>query len=191
MKVKEESEKAGLKLNIQKTKIMASSPITSWQTDAKTMETVKDFYFLGLQNLCRWLLQPWNQKTLAPWKKSYDQSAAAAKSLQSCPTLCNPIDGSPPESRPWDSPGKNTGVGCHFLLQSRQHIKKQRHYFVDKGSSSQSYGSSSSHVWMSELDHKESWALKNWCFWTVVLKKTLESPLDCKIKPVNLKGNQC
>ena len=67
----------------------------------------------------------------------------------------------------------------------RQHIKKQRHYFPDKGPYSQSYGFSSSHVWMWELDHKESWALKNWCFWTVVLEKTLESPFDCrKIKLV-------
>ena len=60
MKVKEESEKAGLKLNIQKTKIMASGPITSWQIDGKTMETVRDFIFGGLQNHCRWWLQPWN-----------------------------------------------------------------------------------------------------------------------------------
>ena len=60
MKVKEESEKAGLKVNIQKTKIMASGPITSWQIDGETMETVTDFYFLGLQNHCRWWLQPWN-----------------------------------------------------------------------------------------------------------------------------------
>ena len=75
--------------------------------------------------------------------------------------------------------------------QHRQHIKKQRHYFVDKGPSSQSYGFSSSHVWMWEVDHKESWAPKNRCFWTVVLEKTLESPLDCKkIQPVNPKGNQ-
>ena len=60
-----------------------------------------------------------------------------------------------------------------------------------KGPSSQSYGFSSSHVWMWELDYKESWALKNWCFWTVVLEKTLESPLDCKeIQPVHPKGNQ-
>ena len=64
--------------------------------------------------------------------------------------------------------------------QPRQHIKKQRHYFTDKGPSSQSYGFSSNHVWMWELNYKESWALKNWCFWTVVLEKTLESPLDCK-----------
>ena len=63
---------------------------------------------------------------------------------------------------------------------SRQHIKKKRHYFANKGPSSQSYGFSSSHVWMWELDYKESWVQKHWCFWTVVLKKTLESPLDCK-----------
>ena len=75
--------------------------------------------------------------------------------------------------------------------QSWQHIQKQRHYFARKGLSSQSYGSSVSHVWMWELDHKESRALKNWCFLTVVLQKTLESPLDCKdIKPVNPNGNQ-
>ena len=73
----------------------------------------------------------------------------------------------------------------------RQHIKKQRSYFTNKGPSSQSYGFSSSHVWMWELDHKESWVLKNWCFLTVVLEKTLESPLDSKeIKTVNPKGNQ-
>ena len=75
--------------------------------------------------------------------------------------------------------------------QPRQHIKKQRHYFANKGPSSQSYGFSSSHVWMWELDHKESLALKNWCFWTVVLEKTLKSPLGCKeIQPVNPKRNQ-
>ena len=73
----------------------------------------------------------------------------------------------------------------------RQHIKKQRHYFANKGQSSQSYGFSSSHVWMWELDYKGSWAPKNWCFWTVVLEKTLEILLDCKeIQPVHPKGNQ-
>ena len=72
--------------------------------------------------------------------------------------------------------------------QPRQHIQKQRHYFVNKGPSSQCYGFSSCHVWMWELDYKESWALKNWCFWTVVLEKTLESPLDWKeIQPVHPK----
>ena len=139
MKVKEESEKVGLKLSIQKTKIMTSGPITSWEIDGETVETVSDFIFGGLQNHCRWWLQPWNEKTLAPWKKSYDQP--------------------------------------------RQHIKKQRHYFVNKGLSS--------HVWIWELDHKESWAPKNCCFQMVVLEKTLESPLDFKEnKPVNPKGNQ-
>ena len=126
---------------------MASSPITSWQIDGENVETVSDFILAVLQNHCRWWLQPWNQKTLAPWKKSYDQP--------------------------------------------RQHIKKQTHYFAYKGPSSQSYGFSSIHVWMRELDHKEIWAPKNWCFWSVVLEKTLESPLDCKeIKLVNPKGNR-
>ena len=75
--------------------------------------------------------------------------------------------------------------------QPKQHIKKQRHDFADKGLSSQSYGFSNSHVWMWELDCKESWVLKNWCFWTVVLEKTLESPLDCKeIQLVHPKGDQ-
>ena len=145
MKVKEESENVGLKLNIQKTKIMTSGPMTSRQIDGETVETVAD-YFWGLQNHCRWWLQPWNQKTLTPWKDSYDQP--------------------------------------------RQHIKKQRHHFVNKGPSSQSFGFSSSHVWMWELDCKESWPSKNWCFWTVVLEKTLVRPLDCKeIQPVHPKGD--
>ena len=69
-------------------------------------------------------------------------------------------------------------------------LKKQRCYFANKGPSSRSYGFSSGHVWMWELDYKGSWVLKNWCFWTVVLEETLESPLNCKIKPVNPKGNQ-
>ena len=70
-------------------------------------------------------------------------------------------------------------------------MKKQRHYFADKGPSSQSYGFSSSHVWTWEWNYKESWVLKNWCFWTVVLEKIHESPLDCKkIQPVHSKGNQ-
>ena len=75
--------------------------------------------------------------------------------------------------------------------QHRQHIKKQRHYFANRGPSSQVYGFSSSHVWMWKLDYKESWVPKNWCFWTVVLEKTLESPLNCEeIQPVHPKGNQ-
>ena len=140
MKVKEESEKVGLKLNIYKTKIMASGPITSWQIDGEKNENSDRVYFFGLQIYCRWWLQP-------PLKKSYDQP--------------------------------------------RQLIKKQRHYFANKDLSSQSYGFSHSHVWMWGLDCEESWALKNWCFWTVVLEKTLESPLEYKeIQPVYLKGNQ-
>ena len=75
--------------------------------------------------------------------------------------------------------------------QPRQHIKKQRHYFVHKGPSSQGYGFSSDHVWMWERDNKESWESKNWCFWTVVLEKILESPSACKeIQPVHAKGDQ-
>ena len=103
MKVKEESEKVGLKLNIQKTKIMASGPITSWEIHGETVETVADFIFLGSKITadgdCSHEI-----KTLTAWKESYDQP--------------------------------------------RQHIKKQRHYFVNKGLSSQGYGFSTSHVWM-------------------------------------------
>ena len=76
-------------------------------------------------------------------------------------------------------------------MTNRQSIEKQRHYFANKDPYSQNYGFSSSHVQMWELGHKEGWVPKNWCFWTVVLEKTLESPLKCKeIKPVNPKGNQ-
>ena len=78
-----------------------------------------------------------------------------------------------------------------MIAEALSYVYMQRYYFAVKGPSSQSYGFSSSHLWMWELDHKENWALKNWCFWTVVLEKTLESPLDCKeIKPVHPKGNQ-
>ena len=74
---------------------------------------------------------------------------------------------------------------------ARQHIKKQKHHFANTSPYGQSYGFSSSHVWMWEVDHKESWVPKNWCFWTVVLENTLESPLDCKeIQPVHTKGDQ-
>ena len=82
---------------------------------------------------------------------------------------------------------------CRWWLQpwNLKDAWKQIYYFADKGPSSQSYGFSSSHLLMLDLDHKESWATKNWCFWTVMLEKTLESPLDCKeIQSVNLKGNQ-
>ena len=78
-----------------------------------------------------------------------------------------------------------------MVTVTREHIKKQRHYFANKCPSSKSYGFSSSYVWMWELDYKDSWVPKNWCFWTVVLEKTLESPLDYKeIQLVNPKGNQ-
>ena len=145
MKVKEESEKSVLKVNIQKTQILASGPITSWQIDGKTMETVTDFS-------C-------SPKSL--------QMMTAAMILKDAYSLEEKHD------------------------QTRQHIKKQRYYFANKGPFSRSYGFSSSHVWMWELDYKESCAPKNWCFWIVVLEKTLVSPLDSKeIKPVNPKGNQ-
>ena len=86
-------------------------------------------------------------------------------------------------------------IKTHLLLgrkvRPRQHIKKQRHSFANKGPTRQGYGFSSGHVWMWELDCEESWALKNRCFWSVVLEKTLESPLDCKeILPVHPKGDQ-
>ena len=145
MKVKEESEKAGLKLNIQKPKIMASSVITSWEIDEETRETVTDFIFLG-------------SKITTDGDYSHEVKRRLLLGRKAITNL--------------DS------------------IKKQTHYFVDKGPSSQSYGFSSSHVWMWELDHK-GWVLKNWCFWTVAFKKTLESPLDFKeIKLVNPKENQ-
>ena len=144
MKVKEDSEKVGLTLNIQKTKIMAPSPITSWENRRGNSGNSVRLYFGGLQSHCRWWLQPWNYKTLTPWKESYNQP--------------------------------------------REHIQKQRHYFANKGPFSQGYGFSSVHVWMWEFHYKESWAPKNRCFWTMVLEKTLESPLDCKeIQPVHSK----
>ena len=123
---------------------MASSPITSWQINGKTMETVTNFIFLGSKITADGDYSH-KIKILAPWKKIYD--------------------------RP------------------RQHIKKQRYHFADKGPYCQSYGFSSSHVWMWELNHKEGWAPKKWCFLNMVLEKTLESPLACKkIKPVNPKS---
>ena len=103
-KVKEESEKAGLQLNIQKTKIMESGPITSWQTDGEMVETVRDFIFLGSKITAVGDCSHEIKKTLTPWKESYDQP--------------------------------------------KQHIKKQRHQFANKGPSSQGYGFSCGHVWM-------------------------------------------
>ena len=144
MKVKEESAKVGLKLNIQKTKIMASSPVTSWQING---ETVTEFIFLG-------------SKIGADGDCSYE--------IKRCLLLRRKV-----------------------MTNLDSLLKKQRHCFANKGPSSQGYGFSSSHVWMWELGYEESWAPKNWSFWTVVLEKTLESPLDCKeIQPVHPKGDQ-
>ena len=126
---------------------MASGPITSWEIDRETVETVSDFIFWGAPKSLQMVTAAMKLKDTYSWKKSYDQP--------------------------------------------RQHIKKQRHYFANKGPSSQSYGFSNSHVFMWELDYKESWVPKTWCFWTVVLEKTVESPWDCKeIQPVNSKGSQ-
>jgi len=147
MRVKEESEKSSFKLNIQKTKIIACSLITSQQVDGETVVTVTDFIFLG-SNITA----------------DSDCSHQTKRQL--------PL-------------GRKTVTNIDSI------IKKQRHYFANKGPSSQSNGFSSSHVRMWELDYKESWVLKNLCFWAVMLEKTLESPLDCKeIKPVNPKANQ-
>ena len=134
--MKEESEKVGLKLNIQKTKIMASGPITSWQIDGETVETETD-YILGGSIITA--------------------GGNCIHEIKRCLLL-----------------------GRKAMTNLDSIFKKQRHHFTKKGPSSQSYGFSSSHVWMWELDYKESWAPKNWGFWTVVLEKTLESPLDCK-----------
>ena len=131
MKVKEESEKVGLKLSVQKTKIMASGPITSQQINGETVETVTDFILGG-------------SKITADGDCSHEIK-------------------------------RRLLLGRKVMTNLRQHIQKQRHYLANKGPSSQSYGFSSSHVWMWELDCKESWVPKNWCFWTVVLEKTLES----------------
>ena len=144
MKVKEENEKFGLNLNIQKTKIMASGPITSWQIDRETMEEVRDFIFGG-------------SKITSGGDCSYEIK-------------------------------RRLLLGRKVMTNLNSLLKKQRYYFANKCPSSQSYGFSSSHVLMWELDYKESWALKNWCFWTVVLEETLESSLDCKeIQPINPK----
>ena len=145
MKVKEESEKTGLKFNIQKTKIMASSPITSWQKNGETVETVAEFL--------------WGSKITVDGDWSHK--------IKRCLLL-----------------GRKAMTNLDSIFKSRDIT------LPAKGPSSQSYGFSSSHVWMWELDYEESWAPKNWYFWTVMLEKTLESPLDCKeIQPVHPKGN--
>ena len=147
LKVKEESEKVCLKLNIQKIKIMASGPITSWEINGEIVETVSDFIFLG-------------SKITADGDCSHE--------IKRCLLLERKV-----------------------MTSLESNIKKQRHYFANKGPSGQGYGFSSGHVGMWELDCEESWALNNWCSWTMVLEKTLESPLDCKeIQPVHPEGYQ-
>ena len=142
--MKEESEKVGLKLNIQKTKIMASGPITSWEIDAETVETVSEF-ILGGSNITA----------------DGDCSQEIKRRLLL---------------------GRKVMTNLDSILKSRD--------IANKGPSSQGYGFSSGHVWMLKLDCEESWELKNWCFWTVVLEKTLESPLDFEeIQPVHPKGD--
>ena len=135
MKVKEEGENIGLKLNIQKTKIMASVPITLWKIDGETVETVADFIF-------------WGSKITADGDCSHE--------IKRCLLL-----------------ERKVMINLDSILKSRDITLPTKVHLV--------WG----------LDYKESWALKNWCFWTVALEKTLECPLDCKeIQPVHPKGNQ-
>ena len=137
------SEKIGLKLNIPKTKIVTSGPITSWQIDGETMETVTDFILGG-------------SKIIA----NGDCSHEIKKTLFL---------------------GRKVMTNLDSILKSRDITLPTKVHLVE-------VVFSSSHVWMWELDYEESWPLKNWCFWTVVLEKTLEGPLDFKdIQPVHLK----
>ena len=132
MKVKEESEKTGLKLNIQKTKILASSPITSWQIDGETMETARNFIFL-------------DSKITADSDFSHEIKRSLLR-------------------------GRKAMTDLDSIL------KRQRHHFSNKGPYSRSYDVFSSDVWMWELDHKESWVPKNWCFWTGCWRRLLRVP---------------
>ena len=126
---------------------MESGPITSWETDGETVETVSDFIFGG-----------------SKITTDGDCSHKIKRRLLLRRKVMTNLDSM---------------------------LKSKRHYFANKGLSSQCYGFSSGHVWMWELDCEEGWALKNWCFWTVVLEKTLESPLDCKkVQPIHPKGDQ-
>ena len=151
MKVKEESEKVGLKLNIQKTKIMASGPITSWQIDGETVETVSDLIFLGSKITADGDCSHEIKRRLVLGRKVMTNLPLLILSGFSRVRLCaTPWTAAPRLVCPWDFPGKSTGVGCHCLLhdQPRQHIKKQRHYLANKGLSSQGYGFSTGHAWM-------------------------------------------
>ena len=210
-------------------KIMVSGPITSWPISGKKMETLTDFSFLGSKitvdgdysheiKRCLWL----GRKAMT--------NLLTAKSLQLCPTLCNPIDGSPPGSpvpgilqarilewvaisfsnawkwkvkvkslsrvqllaTPWTAayqapPSMGfsrqeywSGLSLPSPMTNLDNVLKRDITLPTKVCIVKAMVFSSSHVWMWELDHKEGWAPKNWCFWTVVLEKTLESPLDCK-----------
>ena len=137
MKLKEESEKVGLKLNTQKMKIMASGPITSWEIDGETVETVSDFIFLG---------------------SKITKDGDCSHEIQRCLLLGRKV------------------------MTNRQHIKKQRHYFSNKGLFIQSYGFSSSHVWMWELDHKGGCC----CYSITQSCPTLCDPMDCSTEELML-----
>ena len=157
MKVKEESENFGLKINIQKTKIMASGPITSWQIDGERVETVADFIFLG-------------SKITADGDWSHE--------IKRCLLL-----------------GRKVMTNIDNILKSRDITLPTKICLVKAMVFPVvMYGYESWTIKKAECKKKkkkESWVQKNWCFWTVVLEKTLESPLDCKeIQPVHLKGNQ-
>ena len=146
MKVKEESEKVGFKLNIQKTKIMASGPVTSWQIDGETVETVSDFIFLG-------------SKITAVGDCSHENKR--------CFLL-----------------GRKVIINLDSILKSRDTTLSTKVCLVKADFSN-------SHEWMWDLDYKESWVQKDWCFWTVALEKTPESPLDWKeLQSVHPKGDQ-
>ena len=145
--MKEESEKVGLKFNIQKTKIMATGPISSWQIDGETMKTMTEFIL-------------WGFKITADGDCSHE--------VKRCLLL-----------------GRKVMSKLDSILESRDITLPTKVHLV------KAMVFSSSYIWMWELDYKETWVPKNWCFWTVVLEKTLECPLDCKkIQPVHPKGNQ-
>ena len=146
MKVKEESENGGLKLNTQKTKIIASSTITSWQINGGKMETVTDFIFLG-------------------YKINADGECSH-------------------KIKRWLLLGRKAMTNLHSILKTRDITLPTKVCIVKVMVFLVVY----TRMW--ELDHKEGWAPKNWCFQTAVWEKTLESPLDSKIKPVNPKRNQ-
>ena len=141
MKVKEESEKVGLKVNIQKKKIMASGPITSWEIHGETVETVSDFIF-------------WGSKITADGDCSHEIK-------------------------------RRLPLGRKVMTNLDNILKSRAIYFVNKGLYNQGYGFSCGHVWMWDLDYKKNWALKNWCFWTVVLEKALESPFGLQGGPTS------